>query len=112
MGLDKVFVQFTEYGLIGEQLGRLVVYHQDVDFLIQGVSDSCLLTVLPANVRWKLSFCVVSLPAVWRTKEYTKSCRSGLRHREYLPPILPIRSGKIFLRISSSAQAVHNSWTL
>ena len=34
IGPNEVFVQFVEYGLVTEQLGRLVIHHQDVNFVV------------------------------------------------------------------------------
>ncbi len=32
---DQVLAQSTEHDLIAEQLGRLIIYHENVDFLVR-----------------------------------------------------------------------------
>ena len=34
VGFDQVLAQFAEHDLIAEQLGRLIIHHEDVDFLV------------------------------------------------------------------------------
>src|SRR5690242_8483735 len=50
VGLDKVFAEIAENGLIAEQFARLIVHHQDVDLISVHAAHGFRL-ILPANHR-------------------------------------------------------------
>src|ERR1700735_201178 len=60
MRFKQIFIQFLEYDFVAEQLGRLIIYHEYVDFLLNAhlrLPPRCSANY-PANMtthQWNLS---------------------------------------------------------